>query len=60
MRFGVVWREVCLSNYEDYENWIANRDSLDANDVVDSLIEKLKLEGFFKNMIDPIFSELFL
>ena len=41
----MVWREVCLKNIDEYQNWIDNRDTLDANDVVDALIEKLKSEG---------------
>ena len=41
----MVWREVCLKNIDEYHNWIDNRDTLDANDVVDALIEKLKSEG---------------
>ena len=46
----MVWREVCLKNIDEYHDWIDNRDTLDANDVVDALIEKLKSEGI-KNTI---------
>ena len=44
MRFGVVWREVCLAENE-YEKWISERDTLDANDAVADLIEKLRSDG---------------
>ena len=44
LRFGVVWRDVCLPPGM-HDHWIANRDTLNANDAVDALVEKLKMEN---------------
>ena len=45
MRFGVVWREVCLDSELDYADWIEKRDTLDANHAVEILTEILRKEG---------------
>ena len=51
----MVWREVCLKNIDEYHDWIDSRDTLDANDVVDALIEKLKSEGINNTVLVKYF-----
>jgi len=46
MRLGVVWRELCLENHQAYENWLVERESLNANDALEVLVNQLEKEGY--------------
>ena len=44
LRFGLVWREVCLPP-EMYDRWITEEDTMDTNNVLNVLLDKMKNDG---------------
>jgi len=45
LRFGVVWRELCLPDKHAYDKWLQERNNLNVEDVKKALVDQLESEG---------------